>query len=119
MTRFVERNNGTFRRIRGTRGGNTAWKQHVDESGWDNGSERREKLARIQDQLDTQALTEVVEHRPVQRTAHRHTAAACHVQSPAASAAPRRPEPASTAKVAPRFRVVWEGKGTMRAVAVN
>jgi hypothetical protein len=118
MTRFITNNNGTIRRIRGTHGGNAAWKEHVEDSYWSNTVERRQKLARIQDQLDAEELDAVASRGMAPHSLRPHSPANRRVQTVAITA-PRQPEPAPTPKVGPRFKVVWEGKGTMRAVLVN
>lgn len=61
MTVFVQHNNGTIRRVRGTFGGSQAWKQHVDcDCGW--GHRRRHLIEQEESRLAAEQMRDALAH---------------------------------------------------------
>jgi len=55
MTVFVQHNNGTIRRVRGTFGGSSAWKQHQDCDCYGSDKHRRRRMV---EQVETEIAEE-------------------------------------------------------------
>jgi len=65
MTVFVQHNNGTIRRVRGTFGGSSAWKQHQDCDCYGSDKHRRRRMV---ESVETRIAEEQMRDALAQRT---------------------------------------------------
>lgn len=129
MSLFVQQHNGKVRRVRGTIGGSSAWKQHDDNSGWDDPSSRRRLIEKIQDNLAMEQVRDALAGGDCnasprnQRHSRRHdsnnrrpqSVSAGHHQAASTTARPVVDE----ASPRPRFKAVISESGKIVAVRIS
>jgi hypothetical protein len=134
MSLFVQQHNGNIRRVRGTFGGGSAWKQHEDNSGWDDPTKRRRLIEQIQDKLAMEQLRDALAgrdfyspHNRRGRNNNTRRQAVSAVAQPVVAEVQPRPQAVNAvaqpvvAKVPPRprFKAQISESGKIVAVLIN
>lgn len=119
MSLFVQHNNGSIRRVRGTFGGNKAWKLHEDEySGRTPRTVRLRRIEQIVSVLADEQLRDAIVDGKRQHSSKPKPVESRHPQRRSQLAAVN-PTPFVETMVRPRIKVVISESGKMVAVHLD
>ena len=115
MSKFVQFNNGTIRRVRGTIGGCKAWQQHAHEKVWGDRCGRRRLTDKILGDLAADQMRDILVNGSELQGKHKHQ----RQQRPAPVVTTKAAAILAKVTVRPRIKVTINGSGTMVAVPLN